>query len=298
MARLTALVLGSAAGGGVPQWNCRCRICTAARDGRVRPRTQTALAVTADGIHWLLLNAPPDLRGQILATPQLSPRPDAGPRSSPIAAVALTGAEIDQMAGLLHLREGHRFDLHGTGDVLAALAANPMFAVLPADRVARHTLPAAGRVAGPGRLTIESFPVPGKIPLYREDDTTETAAAVTGLIVEADGCRLAFVPEIAAVTPAVRETLATADVVLLDGTVFTDDELIAAGAGHKTGRRMGHVPIDGPGGSLQALDGLPGRRIFIHLNNTNPVLLEDSAERRTVERAGWKVAHDGMEIVP
>lgn len=298
MARLTALVLGSAAGGGVPQWNCRCRICTAARDGRVRPRTQTAVAVTADGAHWLLLNAPPDLRGQILATPQLTPAADVGPRGSPVAAVVLTGAEIDQMAGLLHLREGHRFDLHGTGDVLDALAANPMFAVLPADRVPRHTLPAAGRVPGPGGLTIESFPVPGKIPLYREEDTTETTADVTGLIVEAHGRRLAFVPEIAAVTPQVRETLATADVVMLDGTVFTDDELIAAGAGHKTGRRMGHITIDGPGGALEALDGLPGRCIFIHLNNTNPVLLEDSAERRTVERAGWEVAHDGMEIVP
>lgn len=298
MARLTALVLGSAAGGGVPQWNCRCRICTAARDGRVRPRTQTAVAVTADGTQWLLLNAPPDLRAQILATPQLAPVADAGLRSSPIAAVALTGAEIDQMAGLLHLREGHRFDLHGTGDVLAALAADPMLAVLPTDRVPRHILPLSGRVGGPGGLTIESFPVPGKIPLYREHDTSETAADVTGLIVEVHGRRLAFVPEIAAVTPQVRETLATADVVLLDGTVFTDDELIAAGAGHKTGRRMGHIPIDGPGGALEALDGLPGRCIFIHLNNTNPVLLEDSAERRTVERAGWEVAHDGMEIVP
>lgn len=298
MPGLTAIVLGSAAGGGVPQWNCRCRVCAAAREGRVRPRTQTSVAVTADGDAWMLLNASPDLRAQILATPALAPRDGEGLRDSPIAAVALTGAEIDQMAGLLHMREGHGFDLFADAATLAALDANPMFDALPADRVARRALPAPGRVAGPGGLVIESFPVPGKRPLYLEGDDADTASDVIGVIVAAHGRKLAFVPEIAAVTPIVREALAAVDLVLLDGTVFTDDEMITTGTGRKTGRRMGHMPIAGPDGSLAALAGLSGRRVYLHINNTNPILIEDSAERRTVERAGWQVAHDGLEIVP
>nr|WP_284701273.1 pyrroloquinoline quinone biosynthesis protein PqqB [Rhodoplanes tepidamans] len=292
--------MGSAAGGGVPQWNCRCGICQAARssNGAVRPRTQTCVAVSADGERVVLLNAPPDLRQQLLAAPALTPRASAGLRDSPIAAVVLTGAEIDQAAGLLHLREGQPFALLADGYVQTVLTTNPMFDVLAADAVDRRTLVPDVPVDIAG-LSIELFPVPGKVPLWLERAVGEAPAdgAVTGVSVRAGGRHLVFVPEIAEIGPAIRARLASADVVLMDGTLFTDDEMITSGTGSKSSRRMGHVPITGDGGSLDALTFLHGRRIYIHLNNTNPVLFEDSPERRRVVAAGWEIAADGMEIV-
>jgi pyrroloquinoline quinone biosynthesis protein B len=303
MGRLTAIVLGSAAGGGFPQWNCCCSVCRLAwqGDARVRARTQASLAVSGDGEHWTLLNAAPDLRAQLAAVPALHPNRAAqgAARGSPIKAVVLTGAEIDQVAGLLNLRERQPFALHATAQTMRAVADNPMFAALAADLVSRHVVAPGERFTLPGGLDAELFAVPGKVPLYLEGDAPDTACeteANVGVMVTGDGARLAFVPGAAAVTPALKRRLADADVVLFDGTLFTDDEMIATGTGEKTGRRMGHMPIDGTGGSLAALADVAARRIYIHINNTNPILVEGSPERRRVEAAGWEIAADGLEI--
>ncbi|HYA05044.1 MAG TPA: pyrroloquinoline quinone biosynthesis protein PqqB [Xanthobacteraceae bacterium] len=299
--RLAAIVLGAAAGGGFPQWNCRCAVCRLAwaGDGRVKPRTQASLAASADAEHWILLNASPDLRAQIQATPALQPR--AAPRGSPIAAVVLTGAEVDQIAGLLTLREGQSFTLYATAETLAALDANPVFGVLAAGAVARKIVAPGEPFALPGGLEAELFPVPGKIALYLESDDAAFATASgvnVGIELRCGAKRLVYVPGAAGVTAAVLDRLAGADVVLFDGTLFTDDEMILGGTGTKTGRRMGHMPVDGADGTLVSLRHLKARRILTHINNTNPILIEGSAERRKAEAAGFEVAEDGMEIVP
>jgi len=299
MGRLTAIVLGAAAGGGFPQWNCFCPVCRLAwaGDARVKPRTQASLAVSADGRHWVLLNASPDLRAQLQATPALQPR--QVPRDSPIAAVVLTGAEIDQVAGLLTLRERQPFALYATAETLAALAANPMFNVLVQDVVIRTAVASGKMFALPGGMNAEPFTVPGKVPLYLEGDEPDLAredGANVGIELTAGDARLLFVPGAAAVTPALAARFKRADIVFFDGTLFNDDEMIASGTGPKTGRRMGHVPIDGEGGSLAALAGIKARHIYIHINNTNPILIDGSAERRKVEAAGWEVGEDGMRI--
>ncbi len=299
MGRLTAIVLGAAAGGGFPQWNCRCDVCRLAWDGdpRVSARTQASLAVSADGERWTLLNAAPDLRAQLAAAPALHPR--GALRASPIAAVVLTGAEVDQTAGLLNLRERQPFMLAATAETLGILGVNTIFDVLAANIVTRRAVEVGKPFVLPGGLTAELFVVPGKVPLYLERGTPETAVetgANVGIEISADGARLCFVPGAAAVTQALRTRLERADVILFDGTLFTDDEMIVAGTGEKTGRRMGHMPIDGADGSLQALSGLGKRRIYIHINNTNPILIDGSAERGRVESAGWEVAADGLEI--
>jgi len=304
MGRLTAIVLGAAAGGGVPQWNCRCEVCQLAWSGdpRVKPRTQASLAVSADNEHWALLNASPDLRAQIAANPDLHPhdnKRDGGKRSSPISAVLLTGAEIDQTAGLLNLRERSPFTLHATAATLAALADNPMFGALAANVVTRRAIVPGQRFALVAGLEAELFLVPGKVPLYLEGDDPDTAsesAANVGIEISHGSSRLVYVPGAAAVTPAIRQRLDRADVVMFDGTVLTDDEMIRTGTGTKTGRRMGHMPLDGPDGSLAALAGLRARRIFVHINNTNPILIEGSPERMRVAAAGWEVAEDGLKV--
>ena len=314
MGRLTAIVLGAAAGGGVPQWNCRCEVCRLAWSGdpRVKPRTQASLAVSADNAHWALLNASPDLRTQIAANPDLHPpglhphetkrdgdERDGDKRGSPIGAVLLTGAEIDQTAGLLNLRERSPFTLHATAATLAALADNPMFGALAADVVTRRAIVPGQRFELVAGIEAELFLVPGKVPLYLEGDDPDTAsesAANVGVDIAHGSSRLVYIPGAAAVTPAIRQRLERADIVMFDGTVLTDDEMFRTGTGTKSGRRMGHMPLDGPDGSLAALAGLRARRIFVHINNTNPILIEGSPERRRVEAAGWEVAEDGLKV--
>jgi pyrroloquinoline quinone biosynthesis protein B len=267
----------------------------------VKPRTQASLAVTADdpdapGARFILVNASPDLRQQILSTPALQPR---ALRDSPIAAVVLTGAEVDQTAGLLTLRERGSFTLHATEATLGILAANSIFGVLAPDVVERRPVRAGERFALPGGLEAELFLVPGKAPLYLEGDAPALAAeteANVGLEIAFGNKRLVFIPGAAKLTPAIIARLTDADVMLFDGTLYDDDEMIAAGAGTKTGRRMGHMPVGGPDGTLAALEGMARRRILIHINNTNPILIEDSPERRAVEKAGFEVAQDGMRI--
>jgi pyrroloquinoline quinone biosynthesis protein B len=294
---LIAVVLGSAAGGGFPQWNCCCPVCRLAwaGDPRVKPRTQASIAVSADGERWLLINASPDLRAQISATPVLHPKADR--RDSPIAAVILTGAEIDQTTGLLTLRERQPFRLLATAATHGFVAGNPMFSALQPDLVPRLTIVPGECFAPLPGIEAELFSVPGKVPLYLEGDHSKNEADVNvGVELRAGTARLVYVPGAAAVPAPVQDRLARADIVLFDGTLYRDDEMILTGTGEKTGRRMGHMPIDGPDGTLVTLVGLSGRRLFIHINNTNPILIEGSPERAHVTAAGWEVAEDGMEI--
>lgn len=297
MGRLTAIVLGSAAGGAFPQWNCRCPVCALAwaGDKRVRARTQAGIAVSANDGRWTLINASPDLPAQVRATPAL--HPNSGLRGSPIDAVVLTGAEIDQISGLLSLRESTAFTLYATPASHAAVASNAVFDAM--SLMKRRAINPGERFMLAGGIEATIFMVPGKLPLYLEGQSPELDAespANIGIELQRDGARIVFVPGAASVTDAMRERFARADVVLFDGTLFADDEMIRLGTGEKTGRRMGHMPIDGEGGSLKMLSGLQTRRIYIHINNTNPILIDGSTERKTVEAAGWDIAEDGMEI--
>ena len=293
------IVLGSAAGGGYPQWNSACAVGARAwrRDPAARWRTQCSLAVSADGERWVLLNASPDLRQQILSTPSL--HPSAAPRHSPIAAVVLTNGDIDHVAGLLTLRESQRFDLYATGAILDVLGANPIFDALNPAYVIRHrmTLDEPVEVAG---LTILPFAVPGKVALYLERGEPMIGSEgedTIGLELRAGSATFIFVPGCARMTDALAARLEGAPLVFFDGTLWTDDEMIRSGTGTKAGTRMGHMSVAGPDGSLAAFAPLRVRRkVYIHINNTNPMLLDDSPERATAERAGWEVAHDGMEV--
>jgi pyrroloquinoline quinone biosynthesis protein B len=294
------VILGSAAGGGLPQWNCRCPICSLARaePSRVRPRTQSSIAVSPDGERWLLVNASPDIRQQISDNPVLHPR--EGLRHSPIHAVLLTNGDVDHVAGLLTLREGQPFTLYGTAGILDSVNANRVFDVMAADVVARRPISLGQTFEPVPSLTVTLFAVPGKVPLWMEDETMQIGAeteTTVGAMIEAGGRRLAYIPGCARVTDDLKARIAGVDVLLFDGTVLLDDDMIRAGVGTKTGWRMGHVPMTGEGGSIEALaDVAIGRRVFVHINNTNPVLVEDSEERRRVEAGGWTVAHDGLSL--
>ena len=293
------IVLGAAAGGGYPQWNSACPVGRRAWQGdpAARWRTQCSLAISADGEGWVLLNASPDLRQQILATSALHPK--AAPRHSPIAAVVLTNGDIDHVTGLLTLRESQPFDLYATGAILHVLSVNPIFDALNPAYVGRHrlALDEAIEVAG---LTILPFAVPGKVALYLERGEPVIGAEsedTIGLELRAGGKSFTFVPGCARMTDALAVRLEGAPLVFFDGTLWTDDEMIRSGTGAKTGARMGHISVSGPDGSLAAFAGLNvGRKVYIHINNTNPMLLEDSPERVAVLQAGWEVAHDGMEV--
>ncbi len=306
------LILGSAAGGGFPQWNCNCPVCQAARanDGRARARTQSSIAASADGERWALFNASPDLRQQINENPALHPR--TGTRHSPISSVVLTNADVDHVAGLLTLRERQPLSLYASDRVHGALEANPIFGVLNPDFVARRPLPLGTAQEIHDRdgtgigLSVEAFTVPGKVALYLEDESAGADANfgtregdTIGLCVRQRDSDAAFfyIPGCAALTPPLAARLKGAQLVLFDGTLHEDEEMVSGGLSPKTGQRMGHISISGPNGSIAAFAGLGvQRRMFIHINNSNPVLLEQSPERAAVERGGWEIAMDGQEI--
>jgi pyrroloquinoline quinone biosynthesis protein B len=295
---LTALVLGAAAGGGFPQWNCGCHLCRLARAGdpRARPATQASVAISGNGFEWVVVGASPDLRQQILAAPRLWPTGRL--RNSPIVGVVLIGGDVDAIAGLLILREREPFMVYAPSPLLELLEENPMFGVLDPGLVRQETLVPGEAVKCSDNLRLTLLEMPGKVPLYRESRGA-TAAEIGpnyAARLEANGRSVVIAPACAEITDTVRQQLAGADAVFFDGTLFTDDEMIAAGLGEKTGRRMGHVPVSGDGGTLQGLADLPCRRVLIHINNSNPILLSDSAERRQVEAAGFEVAYDGMEV--
>jgi len=303
-----AVVLGSAAGGGFPQWNSNAPACRRARRGdpEARVRSQASLAVSSNNKDWVLLNASPDLRLQIEAAPQLYPCKRL--RSSPITGVVLTGGDVDAIAGLLHLRERHRFNIYAPSRVLAIIAANPIFDVLAPDFVRRIELPLDERMelagaSGASGLAVIPFAVPGKLPLYLETAGQDPGLSEEGdavgleIIETATGKSFFFVPGCAAITEQLRARLAGSALVFFDGTLWSDDEMIRLAVGSKTGKRMGHMSMSGEDGTIAAFHDLGvGRRIFIHINNSNPVLLDDSPERHIANAAGWEIAYDGMEV--
>jgi pyrroloquinoline quinone biosynthesis protein B len=252
------------------------------------------------------LNASPDLRLQIEATAALHPR--EGLRSSPIAGVLVPGGDIDAVVGLLHLRERHRFSLYAPARVLAVIAANPIFHVLASDCVERVELPLDRRIelagaTGHSGMAVIAFAVPAKVPLYLETNGQDPGIAEEGdavglqIIDSGTGKSFFFIPGCAAMTNPLRRRLTGSELVFFDGTLWRDDEMIRLGVGSKTGRRMGHISMSGEDGAIAAFRDLDvKRRIFIHINNSNPVLLDDSQERHAAEAAGWEIAFDGMEV--
>jgi pyrroloquinoline quinone biosynthesis protein B len=304
-------VLGSAAGGGFPQWNCNGRNSADLRKGvaGLRARTQASVAVSANGHDWVLLNASPDLRQQINDTPELQPAPDKGPRNSPIKTVVLTNGDVDALAGLLTLREGQPLTIYGSKRVLDVLASNNIFDVLESSLVSRKPM-MLGRAfvvegpSGPVGLEVEAFPVPGKVALYLEDskagpDLGSQEGDTVGLKVTETGSdrHFFYVPGCARLDAATRERLKGAPLLFFDGTLYTNDEMIVQGLMNKTGERIGHMNISGANGAVASFADLGvERKIFIHINNSNPVLREGSPERAAVEASGWEVAYDGMAI--
>jgi len=299
VAGLRIRILGAAAGGGLPQWNCGCPNCVAARRGEIPKLTQSSIAVSADGTHWAILNASPDIGAQLVACPELHP---TGPRLSPVSSVLLTNGDIDHVAGLLTLREKQPFDLYATAEIHDVLRANPIFGALDPALVPRRTI-ALDEPTGiaPG-LTATLFPVPGKVPLYMEGETVDTdleGEQTVGVELTDGTARAFYIPGCARVTERLAERIRGASLLFFDGTVWTDDEMIRLGVGQKTGARMGHMAMSGPDGSMAALAGLGiGHKVYVHMNNTNPVLAPGSDERAAVEAAGWTVGQDGMEIRP
>jgi pyrroloquinoline quinone biosynthesis protein B len=304
---MKAVVLGSAAGGGFPQWNSNAAACNRARRGdpAAPARTQASLAVSADERRWYLFNASPDLRQQIECTAELLP--SEGLRSSPIAGVVLTGGDVDAIAGLLTLRERQPLTIYATGKVHAVLKANSIFEVLAADVVRREVLVLEQEHAlrlpdgSPSGLSVRCFPVPGKVPLYLESlegtPPIMLGEDTVGVEIRDSRSKLFFIPGCAAMTEPLMQRLRGAELVLFDGTLWRDDEMIRKGLSNKTGRRMGHMSLSGAEGTMAAFGGLDvKRKVLVHINNSNPVLLEDSSERAELEAAGWEVAHDGMRL--
>ena len=292
-------VLGSAAGGGFPQWNCLCPNCRLAwqDDPRVRPRTQSSLAISADGNRWLLLNASPDLRQQIYANSCLHPRGTT--RQTPIAGVFLTNGDVDHLAGLLTLREQQAFTIYASASVLEQ-TKHGAFGVLNPDLVQRTPVALEARIDMGLGFSIQPFAVPGKVPLYLEGDDVrigEETDTTVGVAIECGTRRAIVIPGCAEVTDDVLRRVEGADVLFFDATTFTDDEMVRFGLSQKTAWRMGHCAITGERGSLARFaNSRIGRRVYTHINNSNPILVEDSPERAKVEAAGWIVAHDGLEI--
>jgi pyrroloquinoline quinone biosynthesis protein B len=305
---MEVVVLGSAAGGGFPQWNCNAPLSKAARDGSIKTkwRTQASIAVSADGDRWLLVNASPDLRQQLMQTKALWPR--KAPRHSPIDAVLLTSGEIDHVAGLLSLRESQAFTLWATPRILEILGENSIFGALNPDYVARKTFPLGTAFEPTGAhgalgFTVEAFPVPGKVPLFLESRNQGNLGGMpeetVGLEITArnGAARFHYIPGCARMTPELRERLKGSALVFFDGTLWQNDEMIKLGIGQKTGARMGHMNISGEDGTIAAFADLDvKRKVFIHVNTTNPVLDEGSPERAEITRQGWDVAEDGMRI--
>jgi|SRR5579864_628385 len=285
-------VLGSAAGGGVPQWNCRCANCEAARRGRAPCRTQDAVAISADGHAWVLFNASTDIRHQIARDPALAPR---ALRASPIAAVFLTDANIDHAAGLLDFRQSTGLRVYSTARVRAVLVANPAFAPFARSPHAWEPVDdAAMNVAG---LSITPVEVAGLEPAFA-GGAPAPGAATAYAIEDESGARVTYAPVFLEVGPDLSRAVERADVALLDGSFWTDDELIRLGLGRRTAREMGHAPISGPGGSLAAFaDRAGARRIYTHVNNSNPVLDPASPATVQVRSAGFAIAEDAAEFV-
>jgi pyrroloquinoline quinone biosynthesis protein B len=300
-------VLGSAAGGGFPQWNCGCPNCVGVRRGSIRAtaRTQESVAVSADGDSWFLLNASPEIRQQIESFDKLHPRAQ---RDTPIQGIVLTNGDLDHTLGLLSLRESQPLALYSTRRVHSGFSeGNVLYRTLQRfeGQVTLHALELgapeqplrllSGAASG---LQMRAFAAPGKAALHLDQSSAEPADNI-GLVIrdERTGKRLAYIPAVGASSADVVAAASSADAVFFDGTFWSSDELIALGASTRRAEDMAHWPIGGAEGSLEFLRRLSAaRRIYIHINNTNPMLREDSAERAAVHASGVEVAFDGMEL--
>ena len=304
-------VLGSAAGGGFPQWNCACSNCSGLRAGtlKARPRTQAQVAVSSDPSHWFLLNASPDLRQQVLATPELSATsPSLG---SPISRILLTSADVDCVMGLLHLREFQPLQIYSTQAVRRILTEeNSLFRVLsrsnppvkwetlPLDRLTPLVPPTS--LGAKDSLFCKAVPLLGGFPDYVGNSlrgSMPPEEAVIGVQLVHKEKRFFYGPSVAGQGEEWQRTVDESDLALLDGTFWKDDELISAKRSRKTAREMGHLPLWGERGMLKRPFRLgKTKRVLIHINNTNPILNEESSEHRAVRDAGWEIAYDGMEF--
>ncbi|TDV48938.1 pyrroloquinoline quinone biosynthesis protein PqqB [Actinophytocola oryzae] len=290
---MRALLLGTAAGGGFPQWNCACRLCAECRAGAIPPRTQDCLAVSADGVGWYLVNASPDIRAQVLATPSLAPGP--GPRDTPLRGALLTDAELDHTLGLMLLREGAGLQVFAPPAVISALSEN--FPIR--DTVARYgAWDWSSTVEIPG-LAVTSFAVSDKQPKYARGSTAPGPWVVAYRIADpATGGALVYAPCLREWPDGFDDFLAGAKVVLLDGTFFSPAEMAGTGTTTAAQKAMGHVPIDGPDGSLARIGKHSGILWgYTHLNNTNPALDPRSPEYASVREAGVELPPDGTEFV-
>jgi pyrroloquinoline quinone biosynthesis protein B len=298
-------LLGTAAGGGVPQWNCNCAVCREARavGGRVRPRTQSSVAVSADGRSWFLLNASPDIRAQIENFPPLHPL-DSKNRNSPIEAILLTNADLDHTLGLMLLREGERLCVHATPNVRLALTEGISFQpalesfcgtrwIEPSIK----SLPLLRRDGSESGLSYEAIPLPGKPPRFIKSKTMVGNAVGFRITDVKTGGRLLFLPDVAELTEDLSRWLPECDALLFDGTFWSENEMRDQGLGNLAAADMGHVPISGARGSLKVLAELKvPNKIYTHINNTNPILIEDSPEAAAVNAAGCVVGRDGLEL--
>jgi pyrroloquinoline quinone biosynthesis protein B len=291
-------ILGSAAGGGFPQWNCHCEICAAARIGeRATPRTQSSLAIRGADGPWFLINASPDARQQLETIAVADPDSRAGP----VAGVLLTDAEIDHTAGLLLLRESAS-PIRVYGDAGVELALRQGFPVLTmlerycglewSTLVRGHAIELDG-----SSLTVECFAVGGDAPRYLDGSGLELEASGLVFRDRMTDAVLTYVPGLARFDDPIRDRFAASDLVLVDGTFWTDDELPRLGFSQRGASDMGHLPLSGPGGTIEALAALPRpRKVLVHINNTNPILLEDSPQAAAVRDAGIEIGYDGMEM--
>jgi pyrroloquinoline quinone biosynthesis protein B len=300
-------VLGSAAGGGVPQWNCGCDNCREARaGGRVAARTQDSLAVTVDDERWVLLNASPDILAQLAATPALHPR---ARRHTPIAAIVLTNGDLDHVLGLFSLRESQPLAVYATRAVWRGLADRNVV-VRTLERFAGqlvfrplelgHAVAIDDPEGRPTGLDVTAIAAAGKAAVHLADQPTSREDNVALLLRDRRHARLcAYAPGVGRLEPPLVDALASASCVFFDGTFFDEEELARQGLGSARARDMAHLPIGGPEGSLARLASLPAlARIYTHVNNSNPILDPATPERRAVDAAGWQVAHDGLEVVP
>lgn len=298
-------VLGAAAGGGFPQWNCNCRNCDGVRKGTLRAsaRTQSSICVSSDGVNWVLFNASPDVLAQIKAFPAL--QPGRGIRDTGIRAIALVDGQIDHTTGLLMLREGKPLEIWCTDMVHEDLTTgNPLFKILGHYAgVNWHRLPVEPgngfSIDGIEHLRFTSVALKSKAPPYSPHRDNPHEGDNVGIrITDTRTGRSAFyAPGLGEIEPHLAPIMAQADAVLVDGTFWTDDEMIALGISRKRARDIGHLPQSGPGGMIEVLKPLrAGRKVLIHINNTNPILDEDSPQRAQLAAAGIEVAHDGMEI--
>jgi pyrroloquinoline quinone biosynthesis protein B len=295
-------LLGTAAGGGFPQWNCACTLCDLCRNFPeiVRPRLQLQAAFSTNAEKWFLINASPDLRFQIESNPELQPLALHGKRNTPIQGIILTSAELDQVLGLLLLREFQPLTIYSTGLVRRTLEANSFFSML--ERVPNQLtwveIHPGKAFTLDDKVTCTPLPLSGSLPHYaREFAGDEPGQASLGLLLEADGRRLAYTPSLPEVTKAIREIYDSCDVILVDGTFWSDAELNRTHSGTPLARSIGHVPMRGDDGTIALLAGITARqRIFVHINNTNPVLDSRSAEYKYVSDAGWQIGQDGWQL--